>query len=69
MKTTTQQGDLGRYSVEVELVTTTPHIRRQVSQAYGGEPKTWMTVFAYSPEDARAAAVERSKTSGCAIRP
>jgi hypothetical protein len=48
-----------RYSVEVELVTRDPDIRRRVSGAYGGEPKTWMAVFADNSADARVTAVEK----------
>ena len=61
MKITIHEGRFGRYSVQVELVAQDPRIRRRVSRAYGGEPKTWMSVFAGSLEDAREEAVAKVK--------
>jgi hypothetical protein len=57
MNITVHEGGFGRCSLQVELETQDPPIRRRVRRAYGGEPKTWMSMFAGSLEDAREAVV------------
>ena len=61
MKVTIHDGSFSHHSVQVELVTQDPRIRRRVSRAYGGEPKTWMSVFAGSLEDVARRPSPRSK--------
>jgi hypothetical protein len=59
MKVTVHEGSFGRHSVQVELATQAPRIRRRVSRAYSATPKTWMSVLGGTLEDAREEAVAK----------